>query len=141
MRYLIILSLLLTFSCGKKELTDSEKSDALSGAWRMTNIMWIYDSGDTVTESRLQYKMYVDGSVMWGFEAAPDSTEWFGYGNYYIEGDSLYESMISGSKAFRQTIQNEGSFFRMKLEIGEGSYTQIDEQMGRVVYETYERVQ
>ena len=43
----------------------------------MTNYMSINDSGDTTTDDRLQYKVYVDGSVMWGFEAAPDSTEWF----------------------------------------------------------------
>lgn len=123
-----------------QEVSVGGKRDLLTGAWRMTNYLRITTDGDSVTDSRSQYKMYVDGSVMWGFEAAPDSTEWFGYGSYFIEGDSLFESMTSGSFAFRQAIQGQNNFFRIALTVSENNYTQIISEPEATVYESYVRV-
>lgn len=119
---------------------EEQRRDKLTGAWKMTNHMMISHEGDTSTDQRQQYKMYVDGSVMWGFEAAPDSTEWFGYGTYFIEGDSLYETMTSGSWAFRQAIQGQHNFFRIGITVNENTYSQIIKDEDGISYESYERV-
>ena len=106
----------------------------------MTNYLSVTNDGDSITDDRLQYKVYIDGSVMWGFEAAPDSTEWFGYGSYFIEGDSLFETMASGSYAFRQAIQGQNNFFRIALTVSDDMYTQVISGSDATVYESYERV-
>ena len=106
----------------------------------MTNHLIITNEGDTIKDQRRQYKMYVDGSVMWGFEAAPDSTEWFGYGTYFIEGDSLYETMTSGSYAFRQAIRGQNNFFRIGITVNENNYSQVIKGEDETSYEAYERV-
>ena len=72
MKYLTIVLFVIIISCKtQNEQTTSKTSpiDELSGAWRMTDFMQITDEGDTIEDDRVQYKMYVDGSVMWGFEA------------------------------------------------------------------------
>lgn len=145
MKTLPYLFLLILFSCqtptpATQEVSMGGERDALTGAWRMTNYLRITSEGDSITDERLQYKMYVDGNVMWGFEAAPDSTEFFGYGTYFIEGDSLFESMTSGSFAFRQAIQGQNNFFRIALTVSENNYTQVISNPDEVVYESYERV-
>lgn len=106
----------------------------------MIDYLRISDDGDSITDDRTQYKMYVDGSVMWGFEAAPDSTEWFGYGTYFIEGDSLFETMVSGSWAFREAIGGQNNFFRIGIDVRGDTYTQIIKDAGSTSYETYQRV-
>ena len=106
----------------------------------MTDYLLVTQDGDSITDDRTQYKMYVDGSVMWGFEAAPDSTEWFGYGTYFIEGDSLYETMMSGSWAFRKSIQGQNNFFRIGIDLQEDTYRQVIQGEESTSYETYVRV-
>lgn len=145
MKNLLYLLLFICLSCqttspASQEVSVGADRDALSGAWRMTNYLRVTHRGDTITDERSQYKMYIDGSVMWGFEAAPDSTEWFGYGSYFMEGDSLFESMISGSFAFREAIQGQNNFFRIGLTIDDNAYTQVIKDSEATVYESYERV-
>ncbi|MEQ9007122.1 MAG: hypothetical protein RLP12_04500 [Ekhidna sp.] len=85
--------------------------------------------------------MYVDGSVMWGFESPAKSTEWFGYGTYNIEGDTLYETMLSGSWAFRQAISNGGNFFRIAIDVTDSTYTQVIKGEEETTYESYVRIE
>lgn len=121
------------------EMEDTSR-DMLTGAWRMTDFLQITNEGDTIDDDRVQYKMYVDGSVMWGFEAPEKYTEFYGYGTYYIDGDSLYETMTSGSWAFRQMISQNNNFFRIGIDVRENSYTQVIVGEEETTYETYERI-
>ncbi|SNT28322.1 hypothetical protein SAMN05421640_3166 [Ekhidna lutea] len=140
----ILLSLLV--NCKPKspalQQTGMEEQlrDKLTGAWRMTDYMTISNEGDTSTDERVQFKMYVDGSVMWGFESPAEYTEWYGYGTYNIEGDTLYETMLSGSWAFRQAIANNGNFFRIAIDVTDSTYTQIIKGPEETTYESYERI-
>ena len=142
----LILLLIFVISCQPAsesqvaEVPTDANRDALTGAWRMTNFLRITNEGDTIDDNRVQYKMYVDGSVMWGFEAPEKYTEWFGYGTYYIDGDTLYETMTSGSWAFRQAIAQESNFFEIGIDINDDSYTQVIVSDEHTTYETYERV-
>lgn len=143
---LLPLLSLLIISCQTStetpETTNDESlsRDALTGAWRMTDYLKITNEGDTVDDDRVQYKMYVDGSVMWGFEAPEKYTEWYGYGTYYIDGDTLYETMTSGSWAFRQMISQNHNFFKIGIDVKETSYTQIIVDDDAITYESYERI-
>ena len=146
MKYLTLLLPLLILSCQSKSpeeqkvSSEEQRRDKMTGAWRMTDYLSITTNGDSITDNRTQYKMYVDGSVMWGFEAAPDSTEWFGYGTYFVEGDSLFETMISGSWAFREAIRGQNNFFRIGIDVNGDTYTQVIKDDASTVYETYARV-
>ena len=147
MKYLSLTLLsFFVFSCQQPAETASEAtvaeppSDPLEGAWRMTDFLQITNDGDTIDDDRVQYKMYVNGSVMWGFEAPEKYTEYYGYGTYYIEGDTLYETMTSGSWAFRQAISQNGNFFRIGIQVEGDSYTQVIVGSDETTYETYERV-
>ena len=145
MKYATLILTVLLLSCDSssdstEEVTTISNRDALTGAWRMTNFLRITNEGDTIDDHRVQYKMYVDGSVMWGFEAPEKYTEWFGYGTYYIDGDTLYETMTSGSWAFRQAIAQESNFFQIGIDIKENEYTQVIVSREHTSYETYERV-
>ncbi len=142
----LILPLFLLFCCQPPaETTEdvssrSDSRDALTGAWRMTDYLQITHEGDTIDEERIQYKVYVDGSVMWGFEAPEKYTEFYGYGTYYIDGDTLYETMTSGSWAFRQMISQDNNFFKIGIDVGENMYTQVIVSDEETTYETYERI-
>lgn len=143
---ILILFILIALSCqtptetsGAVE-TDNSSRDALTGAWRMTDFLQITNDGDTIDDDRVQYKVYVDGSVMWGFEAPEKYTEFYGYGTYYIDGDTLYETMTSGSWAFRQMISQNNNFFRIGIDVEENSYTQVIVGEEETTYETYERI-
>ncbi|WP_424961385.1 hypothetical protein [Ekhidna sp.] len=149
MKYLAQLILLASIlnCCNQKspevQRTGMEEQtrDKLTGSWRMTDYMTVSNEGDTTTDERVQYKMYVDGSVMWGFESPAEYTEWFGYGTYTIEGDTLYETMISGSWAFRQVISKDGNFFRIGIEVTDSTYTQVIKGPEETTYETYVRIE
>ncbi|MEQ6166224.1 MULTISPECIES: hypothetical protein [unclassified Ekhidna] len=144
--HLILFVFILT-SCNQKspevQRTGMEEQarDKLTGAWRMTDYMTVSNEGDTTTDERVQYKMYVDGSVMWGFESQAEYTEWFGFGTYNIEGDTLYETMISGSWAFRQVISKDGNFFRIGIDVTDSTYTQVIKGPEETTYETYVRIE
>lgn len=146
MKYSTYIIPLLFIACQPKSPApqqtgaEEQRRDKLTGAWQMTNYLTVTNEGDSSTDDRVQYKMYVDGSVMWGFEAEADYTEWFGYGTYYIDGDTLYETMLSGSWAFRQAMSNNTNFFRIALDVTDSSYTQVISEENQTVYETYARI-
>ena len=137
--FLVIISCQPANNAPIVEMEDTSR-DALTGAWRMTDYLQITTEGDTIDDDRIQYKVYVDGSVMWGFEAPEKYTEFYGYGTYYIDGDSLYETMTSGSWAFRQMISQNNNFFRIGIDVKENSYTQVIVGEEETTYETYERI-
>lgn len=149
MKYSVGLFVLtfIVFNCQPKtpaaQLTGGEEQlrDKLTGAWRMTDYLTVTNEGDSSTDERVQYKMYVDGSVMWGFESPAKYTEWFGYGTYSIEGDTLYETMLSGSWAFRQAISNDGNFFRIAIDVTDSTYTQVIKGEEETTYESYVRIE
>lgn len=146
MKFSLFVLPLLLIACQPKSPApqqtgaDEQLRDKLTGAWQMTDFLTVTDEGDSSTDERVQYKMYVDGSVMWGFEAEAEYTEWFGYGTYYIEGDTLYETMLSGSWAFRQAISNNTNFFRIALDATDSTYTQVIMGENETIYESYTRI-
>ncbi len=148
MKQLAIIGLIVAFACQPQNKPISQEPrdvdptrDVLTGAWTITNYYTVNNfTGDTTFIERTQYKLYVDGNVMWGFEAAPDSTEWFGYGRYQLDGDTLRETMISGSNGFRSVLASGSNTFSMDLNIFDDSYTQIHRQDSVTVYEVYDRV-
>ena len=147
MKNLSFIALILFVSCQPKSPApqqtgaEEQRRDKLTGAWQMTDFLTVTNDGDSSTDERVQYKMYVDGSVMWGFESEADYKEWFGYGTYYIEGDTLYETMLSGSWAFRQEISNNTNFFRIALSTTDSTYTQIITRENETTYESYVRIE
>ena len=146
MKKLTLIFAVAFFGC-QTQTTDTPSEDttrdALSGAWEMTGTHVIHnDSGDTLwTGTPTQYKLYVDGSVMWSAQAEPDSAEWFGYGTYAIDGDSLRETMTGGSHAFRKLMEDEGNSFSHSVTVSEDTYTQVRTVDTVSVYETYKRAQ
>lgn len=146
MKYIAVLGILLMVCCQspKEEIVTGSfaDDDPIEGVWRMTKLMGVYHhNGDTVDETRNQHKIFVDGSIMWGFEAEEDSTEWFGYGTYELKEDSLIETMTSGSNAFRKAISEHGSVYRMGLKISDEEFTQVYRDDSMMIYEMYVRVQ
>ncbi|MEP0368351.1 MAG: hypothetical protein ABJN36_15860 [Cyclobacteriaceae bacterium] len=122
-------------------IEESPDRDVLTGAWSMTSMYLVNNfNGDTTWIERKQYKLYVDGNVMWGFEAAPDSTEWFGYGKYRLDGDTLRETMVSGSNSFREVLADGSNMFAMDLTIFGDSYTQVQRDDSVTTYEVYDRI-
>ena len=91
-----ILISLLCFACTQPADTPSETiAPSVEGVWELTSHIVVNEFGDTVfvyPESE-QYKIYLDGHVMWSGEPAPDSTEWYGFGIYGLEGDTLTEKL------------------------------------------------
>lgn len=152
MKNLPIILILILFSCQPQSKPVKQKNleqppeeapprDVLTGAWEMTNLYSINQySGDTIFFDQKEYKLYVDGNVMWGIEAATESIEWFGFGKYYIDGDTLRETMSSGSKSFRDVLEERGNKFAFDLNIFGDSYTQIVRYDSIKLYEVYDRI-
>ncbi|MFT6866554.1 MAG: hypothetical protein ACJA08_001385 [Cyclobacteriaceae bacterium] len=148
MKQLALIAMIVLFGCQPqiKQLPQEPRvsdptRDVLTGAWTITNYYTVNNiTGDTIFEDRTQYKLYVDGNVMWGLESAEDLSEMFGYGTYVLDGDTLRETMISGSNGFRKALALEGNLFSMDLNIFDDSYTQVHRQDSVTVYEVYDRV-
>ena len=123
---------------------EDTSKDALTGTWSMTALLASKTAtGDTLWYGeRTQYKMYANGAVMWMAESPMDSTEWYGYGTYSIDGDSLREVMLSGSSAFRKELEERGSnAFSHGLTVSEDAYSQTLQGNDSVtVREDYARV-
>ena len=148
MKKIPLLLLVALFGCQPQTTENTSPMedsghDALTGAWKMTSLVVMHsETGDTLwAGTRKQYKLYVDGSVMWAYEAEPDSTEWFGYGTYTIDGDTLRETMLTGSQAFRKEMESMGNRFSHALGFSDGMYTQAEQADTIIRREVYERVE
>ncbi|MGC1471173.1 MAG: hypothetical protein WA775_01165 [Psychroserpens sp.] len=128
----------------RTETIDSEHP--LEGAWELVGYYnyldnKVIDSFET-TKGYRQVKMYTPSRVMWSKHIPQDSTEWFGYGNYTVDGDELTEVLEYGSEMMSKIIE-EKKEFKHELIIGNDSFSQIeiDEDGNRIYAENYKRIE
>ena len=151
-----IILVLFIFSCNtdktSKESSESsnletvQNKNVLEGAWELIgyyNYMdnEVIDSFQT-SEGYRQVKMYTPTKVMWSKYTPADSTEWFGYGSYRVNGNELIEVLEYGSQRMSQIIE-EKKEFKHELIINDDSFSQIelDEEGNKLYAENYKRIE
>ncbi|OUS02497.1 hypothetical protein A9Q86_03050 [Flavobacteriales bacterium 33_180_T64] len=151
-----LLIILLIFSCNQKPekevsepkiaTSETEISNPLEGTWELVgyyNYMdnKVIDSFKTSKGYR-QVKMYTPSKVMWSKQVPADSSEWFGYGSYTVNGTELIEVLEYGSDMMSKIIQ-EKKEFKHELIINGNSFSQIeiDEDGNRIYAENYKRIE
>ena len=151
----ILLSLIfLAFLISCKDTTDANAIDenkvntspSLVGAWELTGFYNYVDNKVTdsfkTRDGYRQVKIYTPSKVMWSKQVPSDSTEWFGYGNYWIDKDSLTEVLDYGSKMMSKIIQERKEFvYELQLSKNTFSQIEIDESGNRIYSENYKRIE
>ncbi len=159
MKTFIVLSLmcLLALSCKTDDRnptqnnanTNTEPEVAkinLEGAWELVGYYNYVDNVVTDSfyrkEGYRQVKMYTPTKVMWSKKFPSDSSEWFGYGNYKVEGDELIEVLDYGSEMMSKIIDNKKAF-NYELQMKDDTFSQIemDEDGNKVYAENYRRIE
>ncbi|WP_298894287.1 hypothetical protein [uncultured Psychroserpens sp.] len=152
-----LLIILLIFSCKDKPTNDTEdttidisqinvNSNPLEGAWELVGYYNYVDNevidSFRTSEGYRQVKMYTDSKVMWSKYIPTDSSEWFGYGSYTVNGSELVEILEYGSEMMSKIIQ-EKKEFKHELIINGDSFSQIeiDEDGNRIYAENYKRIE
>ena len=152
-----LLMILLIFSCKEQpeqpieevaiDLTETTSNpNPLEGAWELVgyyNYMdnKVKDSFKT-SEGYRQVKMYTDSKVMWSKYIPSDSSEWFGYGSYTVNGSELIEILEYGSEMMSKIIE-EKKEFKHELVINGNTFSQIeiDDDGNRIYAENYRRIE
>lgn len=160
MKTVITLSLcvvLLSFSC-KNETTPTatptpetivEKVSSrtpLEGTWEL--VSYYNYVNDKIQDSSLaskdhrQVKMFTKEHVMWSKKRPIDSTEWFAYGDYKIEGNKLIEHLEYGSKTMMPIILERDDFIYELHQDNPNRFSQIelDDEGHRIYSENYMRL-
>ena len=149
------LTLLLIFSCKQNseneikeipiEVSKITDSNSLEGAWELVGYYnykdnKVIDSFST-SEGYRQVKMYTHNKVMWSKYVPSDTSEWFGYGKYNVNGTELVEVLEYGSEMMSKIIQ-EKKEFRHELIVNGNTFSQIeiDEDGNRIYAENYKRI-
>lgn len=154
MKQSLFILIIITFSaCNEHKnseiITRQETKDQmkkLNGTWEMVGYFnyvdnKIVDSFQTYDGFR-QVKMYTDKKVMWSKNVPSDSTEWFGYGNYNLDGDELTETLEYGSEMMRKIIQEKKEFkYEIILDDDKFSQIEVDDQGNRIYSENYIRIE
>ncbi|MCD2260942.1 hypothetical protein [Psychroserpens luteolus] len=152
-----LLIVLLIFSCKDKPANDTEDTtidisqintnpNPLEGAWELVGYYNYVDNevidSFRTSEGYRQVKMYTDSKVMWSKYIPTDSSEWFGYGSYTVNGSELVEILEYGSEMMSKIIQ-EKKEFKHELIINGDSFSQIeiDEDGNRIYAENYKRIE
>lgn len=135
-----------TSTSNTTDISNAESSSSLEGAWELTGFYnyidnKVVDSFNTI-EGYRQVKIYTPSKVMWCKQVPSDSTEWFGYGNYRIEGDNLIEVLDYGSEMMSKIIQERKEFV-YELNRNKNSFSQIelDESGNRIYSENYKKIE
>lgn len=154
MKQIVILILIgfLLLSCENKDnkteenRTASEIRTPLEGAWELVGYYnyadnVVTDSFDT-SEGYRQVKMYTPSRVMWSKSIPSDSSEWFGYGRYNLDGNQMVEVLDYGSEMMSKIIQ-EKKEFKYELIIKDNYFSQIemDENGNKIYAENYKRIE
>ncbi len=119
----------ILYSCTQKsepEEADPITTEDIEGTWEMTAV-FEYVDGDTIEIDRgghRQVKMYTDGYVMWSRTDPEDSTQWYGWGGYTVENNTLKEWIEYGSHAFMPAIDPDVPFEHNLTKDGD-TYVQI----------------
>ena len=149
MKKLILPIFLLLLLVSATSLTE-EKIDnfhpSIEGTWELVSFYNYVDGvnvSDTVpaSDGYRQIKMYYNGKVMWTRYVPTDSVEWFGYGSYEVNDNTLTERLEYMSASMRK-IANENMEWNMELDLKANTFSQIfiDEDGNRVNSENYKRI-
>lgn len=138
-----VLFILFSFTT-KTELTKTFE-ETLEGTWELMD-RYNYD-GNQVTDTILnlngyrQVKIFSKGKVMWTRYSPDDPAEWFGYGEYLIDGNTLEERLEFGSKNMMK-VKDTVRTFKFELEVESDYYKQItvDAYGNRSFSENYKRI-
>lgn len=151
-----IILVLFVFSCNTNG-SDKTAAEALTpetvqnktpleGTWELVGYYnylnnEVIDSF-TTSEGYRQVKMYTPSKVMWSKYIPSDSSEWFGYGSYRINGNQLTETLEYGSQMMSKIIA-EKKEFNHELIINGDSFSQIeiDEEGNKLYAENYKRIE
>lgn len=79
---------------------------------------------------------------MWSKSVPKDFTEWFGYGSYDLNDNTLSEVLDYGSKIMSEIIQEKKEFI-YEIHLTENSFIQIeiDDDGNRIYSENYKRIE
>ncbi|MEH6535573.1 MAG: hypothetical protein V7719_04215 [Psychroserpens sp.] len=151
-----LLIMLLIFSCKPNtenevkdtqiEVSDVSTSNPIEGVWELVGYYNYLDNKviDSFRTSKgyRQVKIYTSTKVMWSKYVPSDSTEWFGYGKYTVNGSELTEILEYGSEMMSKIIE-EKKEFKHELVINGDSFSQIevDEDGNRIYAENYKRIE
>ena len=118
----------------------------LIGAWELVGF-YNYDNNKikdsfNTSEGYRQVKMYTASKVMWSKHVPTDSTEWFGYGSYTLDDNTLTEVLDYGSEMMSKIIQEKKEFiYEVNLSENRFSQIEIDEDGNRIYSENYKRIE
>lgn len=148
MKKILGLVFLMLVFMSAKELTSPKPTTiaGLEGAWELVS-HYNYD-GEQITDTislangYRQIKMYSNGKVMWTRYVPKDEQEWFGYGTYEAEQNSLSETLEYGSASMMKIIDTMRTFsFELQLNADTFSQITLDENGHRTFSENYKRIQ
>lgn len=154
MKNTIFLTALLLIFCAcqnteKSNQTDrnnTSKTASIEGTWELTSFYNYRDNKvvDSFTKRAnfKQVKIYTPTKVMWSKKVPNDTTDWFGYGSYKINGDTLTETLNYGSKVMNEVIKDKVKFeYELLLEKDKFTQIELDENGDRVYSENYTRIE
>lgn len=149
-----LCAIMLFISCKNNQETDAypvttsnePTTRNLEGAWELVGFYNYIDNKVTdsfgTRDGYRQVKLYTTTKVMWSKQMPLDSTEWFGYGNYKLEGDRLTEVLDYGSRMMSKIIQEKKEFvYELDLKNNFFSQIEIDEDGNRIYSENYKRIE
>lgn len=150
---LLILFLFLSCNENSKDKVAETSADAsnttetfpLQGAWELVGYYNYLDNKVTdsfqTSDGYRQVKIYTTSKVMWSKYVPSDSSEWFGYGSYKMNGSELVEILEYGSEMMSKIIE-EKKEFKHELIINGDSFSQIevDEDGNKIYAENYKRI-
>ena len=154
--FALIFAFLLMISCNSRssdttnDMTEEPETvkehNGLEGAWELVGFYNYKDNVVTdsfnTAEGYRQVKIYTSTKVMWSKDVPTDSTEWFGYGTYKLEDNTLTEVLDYGSEMMSKIIQERKEFiYEINLSKDSFSQIEIDEDGNRIYSENYKRIE
>lgn len=147
----ILLIIFLLFSCqdnntSTKKTMNEVKKPSIEGTWDLI-MRYNYDGNKVVDsftsdQSYHQIKMFSKNKIMWTRHLTADSSDWFGYGSYKLDGNILSEKLDYGSKTMQKAISTNTEFkFEIELDEDYLNAIQIDDDGNRYFSEKYKRIE
>lgn len=121
----------------------AQQAKDLEGVWELVSFNK-YKEGVIQDTTKLwkgykQVKMYSKGYVMWVRDTPEGHDEWYGYGTYISDGETLVENLQFGSDMLMKSYKPD---FEFELILSKDSFRQItrDKNGVRVSAENYRRI-